>query len=195
MQGAAATLPNVSLRAPSSSRGIPVELPDRLGEPLVIRLRPWGRPYLAHPDGTELPTDPWGNRLAAAADGGHVRVRPALGQGTFGHAVFVNEERVELGPPLERRELGLLLAVVAVVAGVGVSLVVAGFWLFPRGAPTVAVFWAGLVIGYAGAWVAARQLRRRADPRRRIRAALTTGAAVLVALGLYAALGLALLGS
>jgi hypothetical protein len=48
-----------------------------------------------------------------------------------------------------------------------------------------------LLVARYGLWVAARQLRRRGDPRRRTRAAVTTVSTVLVALGLYVALLLA----
>jgi hypothetical protein len=197
VRGAAVTLPSVSTRVPSSSRGIPVDLPGHLGEPLVIRWR-GRRRRLEHPDGSELPTDRWGNRFAVGAKGSLVRVRPALGQGKFGHGVFVDDVLVPLDAPLAPRELNWLRAAMAVVAVAGVSLEISGFWLdFWRGplgtAPVVVVAMVGLLVAYRGVWIAARQLRRTDDPSRRTRAVVTTVGAVLVALGLYAALLVVLL--
>jgi hypothetical protein len=181
----------VSTRAPSSSRGIPVELPDRLGEPLVIRRRPWWRARLERPDGSELPTDRRGNRLAEAAHGLPVRVRPALGRGQFGHAVFIDDVLVPVDGPLGRAEAGWLWAAFVLIAGAGLSVIVAAYRFIPHAAPACSVAWLGLLVARYGLWVAARQLRRRGDPRRRTRAAVTTVSTVLIALGLYVALLLA----
>jgi putative Ca2+/H+ antiporter (TMEM165/GDT1 family) len=73
----------------------------RLAEPLVLR-RPWRAPWLERPDGTALPTDGSGARLADGADGEPVRVAPVFSFLQVGWMLQVDGRPVPVTAPVSR---------------------------------------------------------------------------------------------
>lgn len=165
----------VNTRSRSSKRDIPVDLPAHLGEPLVVRRHGWRR-RIERPDGSELPVDPWGNRRTEGADGSRVRIEPAVGYRAFGHAVRISGKLVELEDPLDPREQRWIYAAIALAWVAGVLL---------EAHSLLAV---GMAVVVIAGWIAARQLRRRDDPHRRTRAAVTMVVALGAAIALHALL-------
>jgi hypothetical protein len=154
------------------TRSRAVELPEHLGEPLVVGRR-GVLPHLERPDGSQLPTDRSGRRLARGADGGEVRVEPALYQGDFCHAIRIDDVVVPVAPPLPGRDRFTLYLVIAMV---GAFDLVFG--------PLALLF--GLAATVPATWSTAALLR--ADRPRRAAALLAVGAGVGIAAVEFSAL-------
>jgi hypothetical protein len=147
------------------TRSPAIELPEHLGEPLVVGRRGL-LPHLERPDGSPLPTDSRGRRLARGPGGGEVRVEPALYQGDFCHAIRVDDVVVPVAGPLPGRDRFTLYLLIALVA-------LFDLVLGPLALPV------GLAATVPAAWSAAALLR--AGRPRRAAALLAVGAGVGVA--------------
>jgi hypothetical protein len=145
------------------TRSRAVELPEHLGEPLVVGRR-GVLPHLERPDGSQLPTDRSGRRLARGADGREVRVEPAL---------RIDDVVVPIAPPLPGRDRFTLYLLITLV---GVFDLVFG--------PLALLF--GLAATVPATWSAAALLR--AGRPRRAAALLAAGAGVGIAAVAFSAL-------